>query len=191
MCGGTAGTRDEWLSVCGLSPRVRGNPLPGHGKGRGDRSIPACAGEPWDERLMAMSARVYPRVCGGTGVARLGFGIGRGLSPRVRGNPGYAVRRPGRRRSIPACAGEPARLWTGRGSTRVYPRVCGGTPDRVTPIALPPGLSPRVRGNRDNPLGAVYDAGSIPACAGEPHRPQAARRPGRVYPRVCGGTAKR
>ena len=100
----------------------------------------------------------------------------------------------------------------------VYPRVCGGT--RCYPVisCYGRGLSPRVRGNRNN--------GSIPACAGEPvehHpsllglsprvrgnqlnditiRPQRRSIPAcageplpsperctrcRVYPRVCGGT---
>ena len=48
-----------------------------------------------------------------------------GLSPRVRGNRGTRRGRGRRRRSIPACAGEP--LYTiGIGSaTPVYPRVCG------------------------------------------------------------------
>ena len=56
--------------------------------------------------------------------------------------------------SIPACAGEP-------GPSAVYPRVCGGTADRLTDQV----------NNR-----------SIPACAGEPVSL------GWVYPRVCGGT---
>ena len=51
-----------------------------------------------------------------------------GLSPRVRGNPdkpAAAAVKPG---SIPACAGEPVAGVKTRSPTRVYPRVCGGTP---------------------------------------------------------------
>ena len=50
-----------------------------------------------------------------------------GLSPRVRGNH---ARRPDavhRRRSIPACAGEPAKSDLRQSRRGVYPRVCGGT----------------------------------------------------------------
>ena len=51
------------------------------------------------------------------------------------------------------------------------------------------GLSPRVRGNPDLGDGAVEDARTIPACAGEPV--SASRRIAAItdYPRVCGGTA--
>ena len=50
----------------------------------------------------------------------------------------------------------------------VYPRVCGGTPQPAAPAYSPPGLSPRVRGNRGNTR--LRNGGR------------------RVYPRVCGGT---
>ena len=72
---------------CGLSPRVRGNPVrlcrvvqvgavyPRRVRGnRGlelpttsaNRSIPACAGEPALSSPLGNPCRVYPRVCGGT-----------------------------------------------------------------------------------------------------------------------------
>ena len=53
-----------------------------------------------------------------------------------------------------------------------------------------PGLSPRVRGNRDS--GSIeQDADrSIPACAGEPRSGPRATPGPRVYPRVCGGTER-
>ena len=73
----------------------------------GNRSIPACAGEPPPAPATAVMSKVYPRVCGGThGVGLLCSALD-GLSPRVRGNrPGKAVLTPPLR-SIPACAGEP------------------------------------------------------------------------------------
>ena len=51
------------------------------------------------------------------------------------------------------------------------------------------GLSPRVRGNHRNTTVPPKAHWSIPACAGEPHMPPATPPTGRVYPRVCGGTA--
>ena len=91
----------------GLSPRVRGNRttarrLDGHG-----RSIPACAGEPGSDARRKVLRRVYPRVCGGTGLLADLLPILQGLSPRVRGNPQEASTRQQGERSIPACAGEP------------------------------------------------------------------------------------
>ena len=52
------------------------------------------------------------------------------------------------------------------------------------------GLSPRVRGNlASGPSGGLW-VRSIPACAGEPGWRSCSRAPIRVYPRVCGGTAR-
>ena len=70
---------------------------------------------------------VYPRVCGGTTLLIGGTYVRRGLSPRVRGNLlGYTGSRR-EQRSIPACAGEPSRVYRFASRAEVYPRVCGGT----------------------------------------------------------------
>ncbi len=137
---------------------------------------------------MNVSARVYPRVCGGTSASRVSPGLLAGLSPRVRGNPVEDVGGLAAGRSIPACAGEPGGAEDLASGERVYPRVCGGT-DQQRGLYMPPnGLSPRVRGNL--PLGEMMKPkiGSIPACAGEPIVRRLARGGHRVYPRVCGGT---
>ena len=107
VCGGTSSSAMALRRPGGLSPRVRGNPLPGHGKGRGDRSIPACAGEPAHRRWRCAGPGVYPRVCGGTGMGSSGILSSGGLSPRVRGNPTRLMVAGTSARSIPACAGEP------------------------------------------------------------------------------------
>ena len=126
-CGGTEHEGDVPRVGGGLSPRVRGNR---RSRLRGQwstRSIPARAGEPLSPATCCIAARVYPRVCGGTGHppdAQLQAG---GLSPRVHGNHALIQFAASGRRSIPARAGEPR--WTpGTGSlTAVYPRACGGT----------------------------------------------------------------
>ncbi len=93
VCGGTALRRTNSRCITGLSPRVRGNPI------QVDRNtdlvwtIPACAGEPPPHRRPADSLPDYPRVCGGTPQSRKRELIGDGLSPRVRGNPFWPVRR--------------------------------------------------------------------------------------------------
>ena len=68
--------------------------------------------------------------------------------------------------------------------------MCGGTQLRVLDVERPAGLSPRVRGNPPGRNSALAPAGSIPACAGEPDGHPHAADAGRVYPRVCGGTAQ-
>ena len=116
--------------MIGLSPRVRGNPAQLLDAVLGRRSIPACAGEPKSGAGFQRPAAVYPRVCGGTRNGLRLLAASPGLSPRVRGNPQPAPHARDGRRSIPACAGEPAHEPGKRDVPRVYPRVCGGTPWR-------------------------------------------------------------
>ena len=209
---------------------MRGNHADKVGVHVQQRSIPACAGEPRGSRRLTLPIRVYPRVCGGTDLARIPTLYPRGLSPRVRGNQQCYPFHNGCSGSIPACAGEPQRLSASGQRLWVYPRVCGGTnsvipfttgvaglsprvrgnlnegrfdslPERVYPrvcggtscsrpkISGIRGLSPRVRGNHCPHPKGVLGAGSIPACAGEPHRAPPYLPIPWVYPRVCGGTS--
>ena len=133
-------------------------------------------------------ARVYPRVCGGTVHDDHTAEIANGLSPRVRGNRRGPTPAPGRRGSIPACAGEPSPDHSRSIHTTVYPRVCGGTSSFGEGDEQVGGLSPRVRGNQHCCTSSIGIEGSIPACAGEPSSPSYANKGVRVYPRVCGGT---
>ena len=168
VCGGTFFLGAFGVDAYGLSPRVRGNqydqpllfPLP--------RSIPACAGEPWECRGARCHRWVYPRVCGGTSRPRRTPPPARGLSPRVRGNQPDGVVEPDGVGSIPACAGEPVSIISPMRPSWVYPRVCGGTEAVGAVVADGQGLSPRVRGNHTQAQTDVFGIGSIPACAGEP-----------------------
>ena len=188
VCGGTDGDEDDDEQADGLSPRVRGNPSATPPTFTLKGSIPACAGEPGGAMVASVMLRVYPRVCGGTVNTLLRAIFGEGLSPRVRGNHRRDWLRSDERRSIPACAGEPAEPGHRLSSLMVYPRVCGGTIAACITSVVPAGLSPRVRGNRGTVIAARDKPRSIPACAGEPRG--ASHRGGRcpVYPRVCGGT---
>ena len=125
VCGGTISASASPPATNGLSPRVRGNRTPSGWAAAPTGSIPACAGEPRRRPYLRPKARVYPRVCGGTGLGRTAARPVPGLSPRVRGNPLYPGVYTTRIRSIPACAGEP--------------------PTQDRPAGS--GLSPRVRGN--------------------------------------------
>ena len=107
VCGGTQ-WRSFWVADgVGLSPRVRGNPARTASATSLGWSIPACAGEPLGDHPYPEAYAVYPRVCGGTEVARCQSSTGGGLSPRVRGNREHRPQGQFQRRSIPACAGEP------------------------------------------------------------------------------------
>ena len=107
----------------------------------------------------------------------------------MRGNHRRPAQFKRRRRSIPACAGEPGAGGARRRRRRVYPRVCGGTMLDGGHSFVDRGLSPRVRGNRVEAQAAQDVVGSIPACAGEPFSLSKKLIIRRVYPRVCGGTS--
>ncbi len=87
------------------------------------------------------------------------------------------------------CGGTAARPIRSR-RPGVYPRVCGGTRQALGHQPPSLGLSPRVRGNLVRIVHVSALDGSIPACAGEPANRKPRRSTGRVYPRVCGGTAR-
>ena len=147
VCGGTPLTRPRRASPPGLSPRVRGNPLPPSETALRGGSIPACAGEPELAAKSGLEPEVYPRVCGGTGGGGRRRLAPAGLSPRVRGNPRFTGLTRPPAGSIPACAGEPYPTAAAGGPARVYPRVCGGTHLCGGRAGRRGGLSPRVRGN--------------------------------------------
>ena len=147
-CGGTSWASSGVSTSCGLSPRVRGN-LDHFPNGTKDgRSIPARAGEPRTGQAPRNCPPVYPRACGGTRWQVSLAQSGRGLSPRVRGNPALRACHPVIVRSIPARAGEPMAVDQHEAVGWVYPRACGGTHNPAISAIAAGGLSPRVRGNR-------------------------------------------
>ena len=149
--GGTWMISPQVVGQLGLSPRARGNRIAASTAPEGQRSIPACTGEPSTPRSRRRSRTVYPRVHGGTVEAAPGRQDAGGLSPRARGNRTEHDGVAPRAGSIPACTGEPALRRRSLRRRRVYPRVHGGTPAtswRPRPLR---GLSPRARGNRTRP----------------------------------------
>ena len=188
MCGGTPSTPAPSARPPGLSPRVRGNRLVRRLRSAGRGSIPACAGEPQHRLRRPLLEGVYPRVCGGTGGPLHNWRPRRGLSPRVRGNLDDRDKAANIVGSIPACAGEPTSMLIGCNAAPVYPRVCGGTDDRIVHAFHRGGLSPRVRGNLHRNRICITPLRSIPACAGEPWPWSPCCPSSPVYPRVCGGT---
>ena len=127
-------------------------------------------------------------MCGGSVLSRLRRGNPTGLSPRVRGIQDRRGNTVLHRGSIPACAGDPCPRSVRHARSRVYPRVCGGSPCGPRDKMAEQGLSPRVRGILRRVAAASRDFGSIPACAGDPSMRRSFTRISWVYPRVCGGS---
>ena len=134
VCGGSVRIINGVDQLLGLSPRVRGKLDIGNGGAAGGGSIPACAGEARRWRPALPARRVYPRVCGGSGVIAGDGGGVRGLSPRVRGKHLQVGPHRQAAGSIPACAGEALTAAAPVSYRKVYPRVCGGS--RAQPAQL-------------------------------------------------------
>ena len=146
--GGTTSSGRSRLTTRGLSPRARGNHIVWEITTHYPRSIPACAGEPHCVIPLESVWRVYPRVRGGTLRPLTANTSSSGLSPRARGNRSRSARCRCRRRSIPACAGEPSLEPSQAPNVAVYPRVRGGTQANHNHNLGRRGLSPRARGNQ-------------------------------------------
>ena len=115
---------------------------------------------------------------------------GRGLSPRIRGNPHRKVQLAQLAGSIPAHTGKPPRDAVRRRSVGVYPRAYGETQDEPDHPADRAGLSPRIRGNLREAVDLWTRPGSIPAHTGKPPGRCSRRWRARVYPRAYGETAR-
>ena len=173
VCGGTGDDDNGRAMRRGLSPRMRGNHSRCLALRMSGRSIPAYAGEPVAASAGWLANKVYPRVCGGTGLGVTGSIQLNGLSPRMRGNRTAGGPRSSWRGSIPAYAGEPAAGGCPARRRWVYPRVCGGTLSAPPSLCHLTGLSPRMRGNPTGVGIGISERRSIPAYAGEPPAPTA------------------
>ena len=109
----------------GLSPRVRGILQAIAENGEKRWSIPACTGNPYLRHDRYCLLEVYPRVYGESIEVTIARQPATGLSPRVRGIRRARMAHRPRRRSIPACTGNPGcrRILSPR--SKVYPRVYG------------------------------------------------------------------
>ena len=134
------------FSRCGSSPHARGTLRHAHGVPGNIRFIPACAGNAGDKRPWGISPTVHPRMRGeriqpstqSSGVS--------GSSPHARGTQLRFVRRRGRFRFIPACAGNAkTRRVMGRHQP-VHPRMRGERKHYQLHFYKLGGSSPHARG---------------------------------------------
>ena len=175
--------------VRGLSPRGRGKLLCGLADQPSGRSIPAWAGETRRRQPAKCGSAVYPRVGGGNKPCPASDLPAGGLSPRGRGKPQRPAGRRQPRRSIPAWAGETARIAVRSCAPKVYPRVGGGNRPREIVNDVDGGLSPRGRGKPPPAVDPQASQRSIPAWAGETPAAASSCTSSAVYPRVGGGNA--
>ena len=108
----------------------------------------------------------------------------------MRGNPGELTAERTGPGSIPAHAGKPLITRVRAVQQRVYPRPCGETAIWSTATRCFEGLSPPMRGNREEIPAHGVPSGSIPAHAGKPNRASRSHGECWVYPRPCGETVR-
>ena len=195
------------LSKIGSSPRLRGT---GDNRGpdlRFDRFIPAPAGnrmpqaspkinipvhpracgEQWRGQVPGLTKNtVHPRACGEQGLCdQQEYGTD-GSSPRLRGTAAAWAPTAGRRRFIPAPAGNRIHGFSHRAPPSVHPRACGEQNPTMPMLMNHFGSSPRLRGTEPRKPSGAINGRFIPAPAG--NRTLCATRifmrP--VHPRACG-----
>ena len=148
--------------------------------------IPACAGNTEFRRMLMISARDHPRVCGEHSSPFQSRFSPAGSSPRVRGTLEYLPDGGWKTGIIPACAGNTCPCSPIRVSSGDHPRVCGEHGlDGVQPT-LQAGSSPRVRGTPLQIPNLCFQPGIIPACAGNTERHPPEVGVAGDHPRVCG-----
>ena len=154
----------------------------------------------------SVSRYLHPQVCrdqfGRTGTGHFGrassdhlpwpvSGCAQGLYEHARRHLNLHGNRSVDRRTIPAHAGPPSAEDGYICVLEDYPRVCGATAWKNSPLQNFRGLSPRVRGHRQGAGSASVGRRTIPACAGPPYRLSRQTHRCEDYPRVCGATARR
>ena len=112
-----------------------------------------------------------------------------GSSPRMRGKLAAGARRRGRRRIIPAHAGQtPAEPWK-KPARSDHPRACGANSDTQRGRDVVAGSSPRMRGKQARPLPGKVAVRIIPAHAGQTGHPSPSKPLGPDHPRACGANS--
>ena len=119
----------------GTSPRMRGKLQYAPGKRLAKRNIPAYAGKTSPLAKNPILTAEHPRVCGENTFVPNKVDGAKGTSPRMRGKPHSALRRPHMARNIPAYAGKTQQHARHNRLMPEHPRVCGENRTPHTPIS--------------------------------------------------------
>ena len=159
----------------------------GHGVGDvARRIIPAHAGQTCRVCMSQGSGPDHPRACGANHCAMFREISLPGSSPRMRGKRIRESHTEGRRRIIPAHAGQTrfCPVWVVWAAD--HPRACGANGTRLISARPLGGSSPRMRGKPDGSLMITSPSRIIPAHAGQTHYPNTHQPKQPDHPRACG-----
>ena len=170
----------------GSSPRGRGTRRASYPRAAAARFIPARAGNACPGSPRALGATVHPRAGGERPRCSVTAFCAFGSSPRGRGTPHAGRRRAGRRRFIPARAGNARQAVANRGNPTVHPRAGGERALPAPNVVGANGSSPRGRGTRRRKRIRRLARRFIPARAGNARRPSPSPCSSSVHPRAGG-----
>ena len=177
-------------SYVGSSPRARGTLFENRIGGRGQRFIPAGAGNtPWPAATSA-SLAVHPRGRGEHQVCIAWTDTTGGSSPRARGTRRSRGRWRRRRRFIPAGAGNTLRDELAELRRTVHPRGRGEHVVTASAVLAATGSSPRARGTPVHHRRGARGLRFIPAGAGNTPSTCRAQPSNTVHPRGRGEHAQ-
>ena len=150
----------------GSSPRARGTRVPTPRRTRSCRLIPARAGNTAARARSPIPPAAHPRARGEHGFPRAASALIDGSSPRARGTRPRHDQRDGRRRLIPARAGNTRPAVLPITLTTAHPRARGEHQGIVEMVGGEVGSSPRARGTLTPRATAPPGKRLIPARAG-------------------------
>ena len=172
---------------------LRGSPPPMRGKDGADtkpfasiRITPAYAGKSSRYRLISISSRDHPRLCGEKPHTIRVDQSNAGSPPPMRGKVFLHVMPVQLSGITPAYAGKSSRYRLISISSRDHPRLCGEKPHTIRVDQSNAGSPPPMRGKVFLHVMPVQLSGITPAYAGKSVRSQALPDAVRDHPRLCG-----
>ena len=179
-------TEAAMIIGAGSSPRLRGTQDLANLQWSVSRFIPAPAGNTKFVGGHAGYVPVHPRACGEHAKRQVQRRDGAGSSPRLRGTQGTNGRAEGRRRFIPAPAGNTPTPPCSALPRAVHPRACGEHGISMGSAWSRFGSSPRLRGTLLRAFLESVPARFIPAPAGNTLYGDESPASMAVHPRACG-----
>ncbi len=175
-------------TAAGPAPLARGEPRPGTGRGRLERTSPARAGRTASWREPRRRRRDQPRSCGENGLCVVQRERVLGPAPLVRGEPNIShALKPGTGTS-PARAGRTSPADDRSALPTDQPRSCGENPQCRVRLGLGLGPAPLARGELRGPSDALRNPGPTPLARGERRARGGAHDRARTSPARAGRT---
>ena len=165
---------------------MRGTPTSRTYDSKGDRFIPAHAGNTPTRPPCRPPPSVHPRACGEHISTPEYLLISAGSSPRMRGTRTHPAHPADDRRFIPAHAGNTQNFGDRRSVLPVHPRACGEHSTKPRTSRTATGSSPRMRGTQDAASAYAEVRRFIPAHAGNTYYRRKTQSEKTVHPRACG-----